>query len=253
MISSGMDTSSSSSELQDHIEATPSLRPGLELEDPQKSAIILEADDDVSPPNFTYTSCFCEENVYMLCKTLSQVGFAAADASDLFVVFISNGNQQIPIWRQKNSKDATGLCIWDYHVICIQRDLKREEAAQVWDLDTTLPCPVMLDVYATEALRPWVALRSEFTRLYRIVAAPVFLRSFASDRRHMKRSDGTWIALPPQYDCLVGEDGSVHNLGEFLKISEDKVLLKLGLAESLLKHERFGIVLSEGDLLRFFN
>lgn len=42
-------------------------------------------------------------------------------------------------------------------------------------------------------------------RLYRIVAAPVFLRSFASDRRHMKRSDGTWIALPPQYDCLVGE------------------------------------------------
>jgi hypothetical protein len=48
-------------------------------------------------------------------------------------------------------------------------------------------------------------------------------------------------------------DGSVHNLGEFLKISEDKVLLKLGLAESLLKHERFGIVLSEGDLLRFFN
>ena len=48
-------------------------------------------------------------------------------------------------------------------------------------------------------------------------------------------------------------DGSVHNLGEFLKISEDKVLLKLGMAESLLKHERFGIVLSEGDLLRFFN
>lgn len=48
-------------------------------------------------------------------------------------------------------------------------------------------------------------------------------------------------------------DGSVHNLGEFLKISEDKVLLNLGMAESLLKYERFGIVLNEEDLLRFFN
>lgn len=42
-------------------------------------------------------------------------------------------------------------------------------------------------------------------RLYRVVAAPVFLRSFASDRRHMKRSDGSWVALPPHYDCLVAE------------------------------------------------
>ena len=50
------------------------------------------------------------------------------------------------------------------HIVHQQRDLKREEAARVWDLDTTLPCPVILDVYATEALRPWVALRSEFTR-----------------------------------------------------------------------------------------
>lgn len=48
-------------------------------------------------------------------------------------------------------------------------------------------------------------------------------------------------------------DGSVHNLGEFLKISEDNVLLSLGMAESLLKNQSFGIVLSEGDLLRFFN
>ena len=71
MISSGMDTSSSSSELQDlHIEATPSLTPGLELEDPRKSAIILEADDDVSPPNFTYTSCFWY--VQSVCCVISQ-------------------------------------------------------------------------------------------------------------------------------------------------------------------------------------
>lgn len=39
--------------------------------------------------------CGSEENVYMLCKKLSEVGLAATDASDLFVVFISNPNRQV--------------------------------------------------------------------------------------------------------------------------------------------------------------
>jgi len=39
--------------------------------------------------------CGSEENVYMLCKKLSEVGLAAPTASDLFVVFISNPNRQV--------------------------------------------------------------------------------------------------------------------------------------------------------------
>lgn len=42
-------------------------------------------------------------------------------------------------------------------------------------------------------------------RLYRIVHAPVFLRCFASDRRHMKDSDGNWTAEPPLHEPIVAE------------------------------------------------
>lgn len=42
-------------------------------------------------------------------------------------------------------------------------------------------------------------------RLFRIVHAPVFLRCFASDRRHMKDPDGEWIAEPPLHEPIVAE------------------------------------------------
>lgn len=42
-------------------------------------------------------------------------------------------------------------------------------------------------------------------RFFRIVHAPIFLRCFASDRRHMKDSVGNWIAEPPVYEPIVAE------------------------------------------------
>lgn len=200
--------------------------------------------------DFIYTSCYCEENVYMLCKKLSEVGLAAPTASDLFVVFISNPNRQIPIWRQRSSKDVEGLCIWDYHVICIQR---RENAVQVWDLDTTLPCPVALDEYVAGAFQPWVSLKPDFSRLYRVISAPLYLRFFASDRRHMKNKDGSWMARPPVYDCFVAEDGAVHNLEEYITMTVERVTRNSRETESLLMLQKFGVLLNEEGLLQFFN
>eukprot|EP00249_Psilotum_nudum_P009363 c21883_g1_i1 orf=170-517(+) len=68
----------------------------------------------------TYTSCYCEENVYLLCKQLCTNRSTEPDLSDLFVVFISNENMQVPIWQQRAGLIADGLVVWDYHVICIQ-------------------------------------------------------------------------------------------------------------------------------------
>lgn len=48
----------------------------------------------------------------------------------------------------------------------------------------------------------WILI---FVRFYRIIHAPMFLRCFASDRRHMKDSDGNWNAQPPPYDPIVTE------------------------------------------------
>ena len=42
-------------------------------------------------------------------------------------------------------------------------------------------------------------------RFFRIVHAPIFLRSFASDRRHMKDSEGNWMYEPPEHDPIVAE------------------------------------------------
>lgn len=127
-----------------------------------------------------------------------------------------------------------------------------EKAVQVWDLDTTLPCPTTFEDYVAGAFQPWVFLKPEFSRLYRIIAAPVFLRSFASDRRHMKNKDGSWMAHPPPYACLVAEDGAVHNLEEFRTMSVEHVIFNPREAESLLMDQKFGILLDEEGFKQFF-
>ncbi|RVW16549.1 Protein N-terminal glutamine amidohydrolase [Vitis vinifera] len=45
---------------------------------------------------------------------------------------------------------------------------------------------------------------------FRIVHAPLFLHSFASDRRHMKNSDGNWISPPPAQDPIVADEYKAH-------------------------------------------
>lgn len=39
-----------------------------------------------------------EENVYFLCKKLSEEGIAESDGSDLYVVFISNEKKQASLF-----------------------------------------------------------------------------------------------------------------------------------------------------------
>lgn len=45
-------------------------------------------------------------------------------------------------------------------------------------------------------------------RVFRIVHAPIFLKSFASDRRHMKDPSGSWTATPPSYEVITAEGKS---------------------------------------------
>ena len=96
-----------------------------------------------------YTPYFCEENSYKLCEQLVQRPF------DVYVAFISNRNRQvgsrpadpcfyaacdslctclqIPLWRQRASRQPSGLVVWDYHVLVLQRT---GTDCLVWDLDT---------------------------------------------------------------------------------------------------------------------
>ncbi|KAJ4779466.1 Protein N-terminal glutamine amidohydrolase [Rhynchospora pubera] len=203
---------------------------------------------------FTHTPYYCEENVYLLCKKLASVGVADPTGLDLFVVFISNEGNKIPLWHQKASQMEEGLVVWDYHVICIQVKSKGNKSSTVdlvWDLDSTLPFPLPLDQYIHKAIRPLSFENSLYRRLFRVVHAPVFLRYFASDRSHMKDASGNWMALPPTYDPIITEDGITHNLSEYMKmhLPPDGSLKDM---VDLAYANKYGVVVSEAVLEEFF-
>ncbi|GMH29387.1 hypothetical protein Nepgr_031230 [Nepenthes gracilis] len=216
------------------------------------STLNLDLQSQIS--DFDHTPFYCEENVYMLCHKLCTSGIADAKGSDLFVVFISNEKRQIPLWRQKASQRADGIALWDYHVICIQRKRHDNSPYLVWDLDSSLPFPSPLDLYVSEAIRPSFQLFSEYQRFFRIVHAPIFVRTFASDRRHMKDASGNWTAQPPPYDPITAEDGTIHNLNEYVEIRNTDVVSKVEI-DSLeaVYTQRLGIVVGETQLVEFFS
>ncbi|KAJ4706402.1 Protein N-terminal glutamine amidohydrolase [Melia azedarach] len=210
--------------------------------------------NSLNSAQFQHTPFYCEENVYLLCKKLMASGTAEPDGSDLFVVFISNEKKQIPLWHQKASHRADGVILWDYHVICIQRKKDGDSPVVVWDLDSSLPFPSPLAPYVIETIRPSFHLFSEYQRFFRIVHAPIFLRCFASDRRHMKDASGEWIAQPPAYEPIVAEDQTVHNLDEYIKIRAANVSTDIGPNMiNAVSTEKLGVVVSDNQLEDFFS
>ncbi|XP_057982091.1 protein N-terminal glutamine amidohydrolase isoform X1 [Malania oleifera] len=194
-----------------------------------------------------------EENVYLLCKNLCMNGAADTKGSDLFIVFLTNEKKQVPLWHQKAGMRADGLVLWDYHVICIQRKKEENSPPLVWDLDSNLPFPSPLASYLSETIRPSFHLFAEFQRLFRIVHAPIFFRFFASDRRHMKDSVGNWIAQPPAYEPIVAEDGTLHNLNEYLEVEGTEALTSLEIdSVNAVYTEKLGVLVSQSQLEELF-
>jgi len=87
----------------------------------------------------------------------------------------------------------------------------------VFDLDSDLPFPTFFHKYVTETFRTDNILNPEYHRFFRVVPAAQFLHKFASDRRHMKKSDGTWMKPPPDYPCISTAEAT-HNLDEFISM-----------------------------------
>lgn len=82
-----------------------------------------------------YTSCYCEENVWHLARslqdrTLQSPDWSAAGAA-CHVVFVSNRRRMIPLWRQSAHGDEDEPCLWDYHVFCT---LSTDTERWVYDL-----------------------------------------------------------------------------------------------------------------------
>ncbi|XP_022130210.2 protein N-terminal glutamine amidohydrolase [Pieris rapae] len=164
----------------------------------------------------SYVSCYCEENVWKLCQDVSLR--VPEELDRCFVVFISNPCRTVPLWKQRAGREEDRLVIWDYHVIFLYSiDLK---SCLVYDLDSELPFPTFFHKYVTETFRTDQVLKSDFHRFFRVVPGKYFLQHFSSDRRHMKRPDGSWIKPPPPYSAI-STSASSHNLDEYINMDAD--------------------------------
>ncbi|XP_050408163.1 protein N-terminal glutamine amidohydrolase [Patella vulgata] len=163
-----------------------------------------------------YTKCYCEENVWKLCDFIK--GRTPDVLSNCFCVFISNKKRQIPLWSQKHSKRDDKLVLWDYHVIFVFKD---NHKVLVYDLDTTLTFPCSSEHYIISAIRSEENLNEDFRRLFRVISAETFLKTFASDRCHMiNMKDGNYLSPPPVYPPIKTAE-STNNLEDFICMDED--------------------------------
>ncbi|KAH9610443.1 hypothetical protein KSS87_020486 [Heliosperma pusillum] len=69
----------------------------------------------------------------------------------------------------------------------------------------------------------------------------------------MKDPNGEWTAQPPSYDPIVAQDGTIHNLNEYMEIhSGDAVPNVEAKVLNAVSAERLGVVVNENQLQHFF-
>ncbi|XP_054047071.1 protein N-terminal glutamine amidohydrolase isoform X3 [Rissa tridactyla] len=140
----------------------------------------------------------------------------------------------IPLWKQKSGRGDEPV-VWDYHVILLH--VSSGEQNFIYDLDTVLPFPCPFDMYSVEAFRLDDSLRPEFHRKIRMIRADLYLKTFASDRSHMKDANGKWQKPPPSYPCIetaarLLQEGS----GSIFFVSSDQRIPHRILMEKLAAH-----------------
>ncbi|XP_068861532.1 protein N-terminal glutamine amidohydrolase isoform X3 [Aphelocoma coerulescens] len=118
----------------------------------------------------------------------------------------------------RHSNSQTVLLQQDYHVILLH--VSSGEQNFIYDLDTVLPFPCPFDVYSVEAFRLDDSLRPEFHRKIRMIQADLYLKTFASDRSHMKDVNGKWQKPPPPYPCIETADSKM-NLDDFISMNPE--------------------------------
>ncbi|KAL0674470.1 hypothetical protein Bca4012_002451 [Brassica carinata] len=227
------------------------------------SSVIISELPAMDATRFQQTPYYCEENVYLLCKTLCESGVADETGSDLFVVFISNERKQARMFGlcfvllfhfgiRKLVPELMGL-FSGIIMSSVSRKKESDSEPLVWDLDSTLPFPSPLASYVTETIQPSFQLFAEYKRFFRVVHAPLFFKHFASDRRHMKGPDGSWIAQPPPYQPIVAQDGVLHNLSEYTAMSATDTLSSLDpetVREAI--SQKLGVLVSHSQLQDLF-
>ncbi|XP_038246754.1 protein N-terminal glutamine amidohydrolase isoform X8 [Dermochelys coriacea] len=121
----------------------------------------------------------------------------------------------IPLWKQRSGCGDEPV-VWDYHVILLH--VSSGDQNFIYDLDTVLPFPCPFDTYTEEAFKSDDIILPGFRRKIRLIRADLYLKTFASDRSHMKDANGHWQKPPPSYPCIETADSKM-NLDDFINMN----------------------------------
>jgi len=149
---------------------------------------------------FRYCPYFCEENLWHLCSD-EQVTIPVPERS---AVILSNGARRVFMQHQRAGEGEALL--WDYHAVLLA-------GGKIWDLDTTLGCPIDVDPWVQKSFLP---RRAGFEPQFRVVDAPTYLSTFASDRSHMLDPRGVPLKPFPSWPRI----GQGMNLMRFVDMEK---------------------------------
>lgn len=157
-----------------------------------------------------YAPFYCEENVWRL---LARPEFLAEPA---WAVLVSNARREVVLLRQKAGRLGDGLIHWDYHVFAVAADPALGRIAL--DLESELPLPCPLARYLEETFPSGV--QKEYAPRFRVLEAGDYLALLVSDRSHMRRPDGSWLAPPPRWPAPGEGTGRASVLMEWVDVGK---------------------------------
>jgi hypothetical protein len=144
-----------------------------------------------------YQAFYCEENVWRL---LARPEFEDAAS---WAVIVSSYPRDVVLLRQLSGRPVDGLVHWDYHVFAVANEPMAGRVAL--DLDSELPFPCPLGRYLEDTFPEGV--QRAYAPRFRVIPGGEYVRGLATDRSHMRRPDGSWIAPPPPWP-VPGMDAS---------------------------------------------
>jgi hypothetical protein len=161
--------------------------------------------DRIDRASMDYQAYYCEENVWRL---LARPEFSEMAS---WAVLVSSPARKIVVLRQSAGRPVDGLIHWDYHAFAVVADPVQGKLAL--DLDSDLPFPCPLPRFLEDSFPEGVqrALAPKF----RVIEGRDYVKGLCSDRSHMRRPDGSWIAPPPRWPAP-GAPGRQPNLAEWI-------------------------------------
>lgn len=140
-----------------------------------------------------YCARYCEENIWHLAQ------HPDFDDCERVVVIISNVEAACLFWDQRMCEAPDYPVWWDYHVILLVRDA----GWRVYDLDTALAFPEAATTYLERTFRFQDRMPEAIRPRFLLCEGDAYVRTFSSDRSHMRDADGSWYAPPPDWPPII--------------------------------------------------